>query len=1112
MQIVISCSLCYNEYTRRACAREALRYATVKFNFKGKSGMKIKLLGIILALATMLSLLASCGGGEAGDNGEGGGNTDTPTVGGYVYNSELGVLPNIICTSDERIPSTYTDIIRNAIRKNVGDYPNILPEGAPEGMHEIVIGETDRAISVKAYRRLKVYSRSQLPENVNWLVYSDGNSLAIAYDRDDGFITLETAAKYLRDEVIGNNTSLKLGRGVVASGSFSDIEYYREIDKANIEKAWQRLEDALVERIGKEDAAEFVAAMKQLYGIYDSDVVRWFANLYDPAVGGFYFSNSGRNSENYLPDIESTAQALGFIESSGMGYLVGGYDKCIPEWMAKQIISYLKGLQDKNGFFYHPQWGKELTDTKISRRARDLGNAVGVLRRLGSAPTYDTPTGDKGDGILADGTQVSRSFLTEPMNTSVVNAVSFAVLAASYADHLENEETFRAYLEKTKKEKSSFYAIGNQITSEMPQIIARDSQLKAAGATYSLVDITIEWFNQHQDPETGLWGFDAKAPADYLGVNGLLKISGIYTKAEVEIPYAEKAARAAIAAISSDEKMSAVVDLYNTWYSIGNVIDNLTAYGKTVEIDGVSMTGTLRAKAIRDALYVEAIPAIIKSAEKIADFEKPDGSFSYGRLYSSTTSQGMPVALPNSDEGDVNATVIAINGIKNHIYESLGLNGYKVPLFGEAERRIYVNILNELGPVIKYQADIVVDSPINFDDDVVGAESPYVEKTMKSDGTLLVMKDPRGAGNVLEFNSNPADTGDSVIVNNNIFFPEREVYIFKGDFCFDKAKSKSATAIQLFVGRTHMISFSIDVEKNTVTLTENTYNSWKSTKSLDLATLKLDEWFNLRVEYYPDANGDVRIKMYINDKLIAVTNNYYGKHLDTPGTPAKDISYTQIFALSGADVTVYLDNLHTYNTDDPYVLETADDLVCNVDLEKPAFTYDFEGTTDVPASLSASGAEIVKSGENSLLKQSAGAFTAKVNQVDADPGTYTFKAKLTADLMADGDTLNISFVEAAREAVSVNISVVRNGNSISIINVGTGDEIAKIALTEGKALLLEISYNGGNIKVSADGNAYASFKTTLNYYGIYGVDLVKATYTGSGSILVDDLYFNSTKA
>jgi hypothetical protein len=186
--------------------------------------------------------------------------------------------------------------------------------------------------------------------------------------------------------------------------------------------------------------------------------------------------------------------------------------------------------------------------------------------------------------------------------------------------------------------------------------------------------------------------------------------------------------------------------------------------------------------------------------------------------------------------------------------------------------------------------------------------------------------------------------------------------------------------------------------------------------------------------------------------------------------------------------------------------------VCNVDLEKPAFTYDFEGATDVPAALAATGAQIVKSGENSLLKQSAGAFTAKVNQVDADPDTYTFKAKLTADLMADGDTLNISFVEASREAVSVNISVVRNGNSISIISVGTGDEIAKIALTEGKALLLEISYNGGNIKVSADGNAYASFKTTLNYYGIYGVDLVKATYTGSGNVLIDDLYFNSTKA
>ena len=114
--------------------------------------------------------------------------------------------------------------------------------------------------------------------------------------------------------------------------------------------------------------------------------------------------------------------------------------------------------------------------------------------------------------------------------------------------------------------------------------------------------------------------------------------------------------------------------------------------------------------------------------------------------------------------------------------------------------------------------------------------------------------------------------------------------------------------------------------------------------------------------------------------------------------------------------------------------------------------------------------------------------------------------------MAEGDTLNISFVESSRSAVSVNLNVIRQGSALKIIDAGSGAEIGSITLTAGKAVLLEVSYSNGNIKVTADSSEYPVFTTTLNYYTIYGVDVVSATYTGSGNVLIDDLYFNSTKA
>ena len=66
--------------------------------------------------------------------------------------------------------------------------------------------------------------------------------------------------------------------------------------------------------IGKNGAE----ALKQLYDMYDEGMYLWMAALWEPEIGAFYFSNSGRDTEGYLPDIESTVQAMRFLDSSGL--------------------------------------------------------------------------------------------------------------------------------------------------------------------------------------------------------------------------------------------------------------------------------------------------------------------------------------------------------------------------------------------------------------------------------------------------------------------------------------------------------------------------------------------------------------------------------------------------------------------------------------------------------------------------------------------------------------------------------------------------------------------------------------------------------------------------
>jgi hypothetical protein len=237
--------------------------------------------------------------------------------------------------------------------------------------------------------------------------------------------------------------------------------------------------------------------------------------------------------------------------------------------------------------------------------------------------------------------------------------------------------------------KLRFYSIGNQLTAEMPQIKKRSEELVAEGRE-SLVDIVIDWLDKHQNPDNGLW----EPESNYLGVNGLLKISGVYAQAGLEIPNAEAAALSAINAISSDEPMGAVVDLYNTWFAVGNIVANLRKYGKTVTVDGVEMDGNARADRIVYNLRRAAPPAIRKSAVKIYDFVKSDGSYSYAKKWPSSTSQGMPVCTPCLPEGDVNGCVIAVNGIKGHIYHALEIKN-RVPLFGKEEWETYLSILEK---------------------------------------------------------------------------------------------------------------------------------------------------------------------------------------------------------------------------------------------------------------------------------------------------------------------------------------------------------------------------------------------------------------------------------
>ncbi len=443
----------------------------------------------------------------------------------------------------------------------------------------------------------------------------------------------------------------------------------------NKEQQWKLFADT----IGGEEGKIVASAYKEMYKMFDESLVEWSANLFDPSIGGFYYSNGARDNdtveykgETYklLPDLESTHQSLEMFRDLGLADEFGrSYAKAIPEWAGKRIVKFTKDMQHPNGYFYHPQWTVENTDAKPHRRGRDLMWANSILRNYGEKPVYDTPDGVKGKNprVLAQDSSAKGEE---------------APKAATYAPYLQDRKTFREYLETLDIRKHS-YGNGNLLAAQINQIKQRDAEVGG------IFDELFDWLAINQNTEMGHWDFRQPGTEEFIpyhGQNGLFKISFLYSADKRPIPNIEKCIKVAMDGIFSDDPISIVCDIYNSWYTLSSLMSNIRVTNSPEEADR-------RISEIRYELYKNAELAILKTRDKILPFRKPDGGFSYLKNRSSELSQSMPVTLPNAPESDVNATIISAPQLIHFSMDVLGLKENRVPFFGKKEYDMYIDIL-----------------------------------------------------------------------------------------------------------------------------------------------------------------------------------------------------------------------------------------------------------------------------------------------------------------------------------------------------------------------------------------------------------------------------------
>jgi len=377
-----------------------------------------------------------------------------------------------------------------------------------------------------------------------------------------------------------------------------------------------------------------VDALRELYDLYDERVYIWYAKLWDPVIGGFYFSESGRDAKGFLPDIESTVQALTFLESSGITQ-GKSYIEAAPEEMRKALSRFVKSLQDpEDGYFYHPQWGKNII---TPRRGRDIGWATSLLEALGEKADYPTALERLSTGNKAD----------------------------SFPEYLLSVEKWREYLRTFDMVTKSYWS-GNMLQSQARQI-------KAAGQEY--VDELFKWLAEIQRADNGLW----EPQLNYASVNGLMKLSLMYTSLGGFLPNAEAAMNSAIDVSMSDQEIVFCCQFYNPLVTMQNILYNMRKNGSAE-----------KAEALQQIIINRAPEFLRKTKKKVSTCLRPSGVFSYNPTAHSRFSQKAPVGL-GLDEGDVNATSICSTGIVRNVCIDLGIP--RIPLYCKEDSELFYDII-----------------------------------------------------------------------------------------------------------------------------------------------------------------------------------------------------------------------------------------------------------------------------------------------------------------------------------------------------------------------------------------------------------------------------------
>ena len=427
----------------------------------------------------------------------------------------------------------YNKIV-SAIKAHIGDNCRFITDVNKQTNFEIVVGESNRDVTKLAKEFLAANTPAD-GDTESYVFYYKDNSIAIVASSE---FSMEIAVDAFIERYLSENT-LVVRSDMLDFKAFSKTAYLAELDakiEAEEEARWESRWDEVYVTLGQKGTE----AVQRLYEFWGTEWLEWAIGLYDPDEGGFYYSASARDYIGYSPDIESTAQVLSLFKTYGLCDWYDGYwGAAFPAEFRSKLATFVQNMQDEgDGYFYHPQWGKNIS---TAAKGRHLDQGLFLLGVAGESPLYPSPLDRQGTAMGEGTSDVISAFMdTEEHKSSVIYT------ASTLPDYMQSEEAMLAYLEAQKKIYTSeqtgifnSYNMGHLLSSQ-------HSQLRASG----LAGFVCEWLDSIQIPETGLWEPLTDNPdSGYNALSGVVKLAGVYSAADRPFKYADKMVDTAIEVI-----------------------------------------------------------------------------------------------------------------------------------------------------------------------------------------------------------------------------------------------------------------------------------------------------------------------------------------------------------------------------------------------------------------------------------------------------------------------------------------------------------------------------------------------------------------------------------